>query len=71
MFRVYRYYFSFIFVAAFLIKFQPQIIDSLLAIKIFLVNRIAKIVGVKPANPGIAEMTISVLLKFFYLIKII
>ena len=45
-------------------------IDSLLAIKIFLVNRIAKIVGIKPANPGIAEMTMSVLLESFILSKL-
>ena len=38
----------------FLINAQPQIIDSLFAIHILLVNSIISIVGLKPSNPEIA-----------------
>ena len=44
----------------FLIKSQPQIIDSLFAINIFLLFFIIEIVGFKPAIPGIAETVISI-----------
>ena len=56
MFRVNWYYFSLFFLAIFLIKFQPQIIDSLLAIKIFLLNLIIKKVGSRPAIPGMLKL---------------
>ena len=41
------------------IKFHPQIIDSLLAMRIFFVLPMIFIVGFRPAIPGIAEITIS------------
>ena len=49
--------------AVFLIKFHPHTIDSLLAIKIFLLFFINSIVGFNPAIPGIAAMVISDVLK--------
>jgi len=52
-----------------LIKFHPQIIDSLLAMRIFLVLSIILIVGIKPAIPGIAEITISDLIFFSLKLK--
>ena len=39
--------------------FHPQIIDSLLATSNFLLNLIIEIVGLRPCNPGIAEIVIS------------
>jgi len=56
------------FFAFFFIKFQPQIIDSLLAIRIFFVLSIIFNVGFKPAKPGIAEIAISDLI--FFLLKL-
>ena len=47
------------FFDSFFIKFQPQIIDSLLAIKSFFVDLIILIVGFKPAIPEIADIVIS------------
>ena len=44
-------------------KFQPQIIDSLFAIKIFLLICVRSIVGFRPAIPGIAAIEISDFLK--------
>ena len=44
------------FINSLLIKFQAQIIDSLLAIAIFLVNFIISTVGFNPANPDIADI---------------
>ena len=41
------------------IKSQPQIIDSLLAMRIFLLDLIAVNVGSNPEIPGIAKMDIS------------
>ena len=58
------------FEAAFLIKFQPQIIDSLFAIKIFLLILVNSIVGFNPAIPGIAAIVISDFLKYLFLISI-
>ncbi len=49
--------------AVFLIKFHPQIIDSLLAIKIFLLFFVNSIVGFNPAIPGMAAIVISDLVK--------
>ena len=51
----------------FFIKFQPQIIDSLFAINIFLLFLIKLKVGSKPAIPGIAATVISNFLKFLFL----
>ena len=51
------------FLASFFIRFHPQIIDSLFAIKIFFENLMILIVGSKPAIPGIAEIVISFLIK--------
>ena len=57
-------------------RFHPQIIDSLFAIKIFLLFFVNKIVGAKPDIPGIAEIVISEIfsvltsdnyLKFLYI----
>ena len=48
----------------FLIKFHPQIIASLLAIKSFFVNLIINKVGGNPAIPGIAEIVISALILY-------
>ena len=59
----------FVFFALVLIKFHPQIIDSLFAINILLVNFIILIVGSKPAIPGIAEIVNSDFLKVFILSK--
>ena len=47
------------------IKFHPQIIDSLLAIRIFFELPIIFIVGSRPTMPGIAEITISDLIFKF------
>ena len=59
MFRVDWDNFRFVFYRLFFIKLQPQIIDSLLATKIFLVILINDKVGCKPAIPGIAEIHMS------------
>ena len=45
-------------------NFQPQIILSLLAIKIFLENLIIFIVGKRPAMPEIAETVMSNFILF-------
>ena len=60
------------FFAVFNIKYNPQTIDSLLAIRIFLLNFVIEIVGLKPTKPGIAEIVTSdfVLGKFLKLFKI-
>jgi len=52
------------FLAFFFIKFQPQMIASLFAIRIFFVFFITFIVGERPAIPGMAEITISYLIFF-------
>ena len=52
-----------VFKEVFFNKFQPQIIDSLFAIRIFLLILIMEIVGCNPAIPGIAETVIS---DFFF-----
>ena len=57
--------------AFFLIKSQPQMTDSLFAINIFLLNLIFRIVGFKPAIPGIAEIVISVLFCEFKKLKLL
>ena len=44
-----------------LIKFHPQITDSLFANKIFLLSCTIFRVGKRPANPGIAATVISLL----------
>ena len=49
----------------FFIRLQPQIIDSLLAKRTFLLNFVIIIVGSRPLIPGIAEIVIS---DFFNLI---
>ena len=51
------------------IKFHPQIIDSLLAIRILFVLSIIFIVGFRPAIPGIAEITISDLISLSLKLK--
>ena len=51
----------------FLIKLQPQTIDSLLAKRIFLLNLIKANVGSNPANPGIAETVTSTLLRCLFI----
>ena len=53
--------------AAFLIKFQPQITDSLFAISNFLLCLVNSIVGLSPAIPGISAIVISDFLKFLIL----
>ena len=58
--------FRFIFFNSLLIKLQPQIIDSLLAKRIFFVNLIICNVGFKPAIPEIDEITISL---FFLVLR--
>ena len=55
-----------LFKAAFLIKFHPQIIDSLFAIKIFLLFFVNSMVGFKPAIPGMAAIVISDILIFLF-----
>ena len=45
--------------------------DSLFAINIFLLNLIFRIVGFKPAIPGIAEIVISVLFCEFKKLKLL
>ena len=52
------------FLSSFEINFHPQIILSLLAIKIFLENLIILIVGNKPAIPEMADTVISNLIFF-------
>ena len=47
------------FVAERFNKLHPQITASLFAIKIFFVNLIIFIVGLRPMMPGIAEIVIS------------
>ena len=59
MFGINRNYFCFIINGCFLINFQPHIIASLLAIKIFLLNFVITIVGKRPLIPGIEEIVIS------------
>jgi len=49
--------------ATFFIKFHPQIIDSLFAIRIFLLILVNSTVGFNPAIPGIAAIVISDFLK--------
>ena len=51
----------------FFIRSQPQIIDSLFAIRIFLLDLIISKVGFKPEIPGMAEIVKSDLLIFFKL----
>ena len=46
--------------------FQPQIIDSLFANKTFLLFLIKKIVGSKPAMPGIATTVMSDLMFLLF-----
>ena len=55
---------------SFLIKFHPQIIDSLFAISIFLLNLVINIVGKRPAIPGIDEIDISDLFLKFIFVKL-
>ncbi len=50
----------------FLIKSQPHIIDSLLAINNFLLFSINKTIGFNPAIPGIAATQISDGIKIFF-----
>ena len=46
----------------FFIRFQPQIIASLFAKRIFLLILVNNIVGSKPAIPGIADTVMSTFL---------
>ena len=55
------YFFRFFF-----INFQPQIIDSLLALAKVLVKGITFIVGSNPSNPEIPIITKSNLFLFFF-----
>ena len=64
----------FYFFAIFFNKFHPHITDSLLAIRIFLLNLVINNVVSKPSTPGIAEIVTSILFfkeKEFILLIII
>ena len=62
--------FALYFIVSFLIKGHPQIIDSLFATKIFLLNFTIAIVGARPSIPGIAVIVISDLLIEFLKLKL-
>ena len=62
--------FALYLIASFLIKGHPQIIDSLFAIKIFLLNFIKAMVGERPSIPGIAVIVISDLIIEFLKLKL-
>ena len=62
--------FALYLIASFLIKDHPQIMDSLFAIKIFLLNFIKAKVGERPSIPGIAVIVMSDLIIEFLKLKL-